>query len=432
MKIAKILARQILDSRGNPTVESDVILQNGIMGRASVPSGASKGTNEATELRDNNKIYNGKSVLKAVDNIETKISSSIVGLDIEDQKGLDQAMIDCDGTQNKTKLGANAILAVSLASSKAAAIYTQKNLFEYFSSLSEGKGDYQLPIPLMNVINGGAHAQNSTDIQEFMIMPKGAKTFSDALRMGVEVFHALREILTKSGFTTAVGDEGGFPLSFKKNLLNSNAKALEIISNAIEKAGYQVGKDIVFALDIAASEFYKDGKYFLKREGSVFTTNQMINFLKSLVEKYPIVSIEDGLSENDWAGWAKLTKILGDRVQLVGDDLLVTNTKFLAKAVEKGCGNAILVKPNQVGTLTETIQAIDLAKKSGWKAIVSHRSGETEDTTIADLSVGLSTGQIKCGSLSRTDRIAKYNQLLRIEEILKKDAKYSKYKIWHT
>lgn len=423
MKIRKIFGRQILDSRGQPTVEADVILQNGLMGRASIPSGASTGTYEALELRDNDpKKYYGKSVLKAVSNINTKISRVIVGLNALDQKKIDLTMINLDGTQNKSNLGANAILAVSLASAKAAATQKKLHFFEYLALIAKSKKPTLMPVPQMNVINGGAHAQNSTDIQEFMIIPKGAKSFSDALRMGAEIFQCLKEIFKKKGLPTTVGDEGGFPLHANQ-IKNPNIKALDLLTLVVAKAGYKLGKDVVFALDVAATEFYKNNRYVLKSADQSLTTDQMISYLKNLTKKYKIASIEDGLAEGDWDGWVKLNKQLGKRIQIVGDDLFVTNPKFLQKGIKLKAGNAIIIKLNQIGTLTETIQTINMAKKAGWNTIIAHRSGETEDTTIADLSVGLSAGQIKT-SLSRSERLAKYNQLLRIEEILGKRAEY--------
>lgn len=415
MKITKIYARQILDSRGNPTVEADVILENGIIGRAAVPSGASTGSNEALELRDNNpQVYLGKSVLQAVSNVNEKIASALIGKDVENQTEIDQTMIALDGTENKSSLGANAILAVSLAASKAAAQTQDKPLYSYYNSLSKVSHELLLPTPMMNIINGGKHANFATDIQEFMIFPIGAKTFSQALQMGAEIFHNLGKVLKENGYTTTVGDEGGYAPIVK----NGNAEALELISKAVQKSGYTLGTDIALGLDVAASELYNDGKYLLSTENKSLTTDEIIDWLAQLVEQFPIISIEDGLAESDWEGWQKLTQRLGDKVQLVGDDLLVTNTKFLQRAINEHAGNAILIKLNQIGTLTETINAINMADEAKWNSIASHRSGETEDTTIAHLAVGLGTGQIKTGSLSRTDRIAKYNELLRIEEEL--------------
>ncbi len=414
MTIQTIKGRQILDSRGNPTVEADVILEDGTLGRAAVPSGASTGTHEAVELRDDDKSkFGGKGVLKAVANINTEIAQALIGKDASDQKAIDQAMIDLDGTPNKGRLGANAILAVSLAAAKAAALSAKKPFYEYLGGLA-GTSSYTLPMPMMNVINGGQHAAGSTDIQEFMIIPTGAATFSDAIRMGSEVFQQLKKVLHDKDYATTVGDEGGYAPHVK----NGNAEALELISEAVKNAGYELGKDFVLALDVASSELYKDGKYHLETEGKTLTSDEMVAWYAELIEKFPIVSIEDGLAENDWDGWKKLTETLGSKIQLVGDDLLVTNTEFLKRGIEEKAGNAILIKLNQIGTLTETMNAIALASQNNWNAIVSHRSGETEDTSIAHLVVGLATGQIKTGSLSRTDRVAKYNELMRIEEQL--------------
>lgn len=422
MKISQIHARQILDSRGNPTVEADVTLENGIMGRASVPSGASTGANEALELRDKNpKLYLGKSVLKAVGNVNQKIAPVLIGQEVENQTKIDRTMIDLDATDNKSNLGANAILAVSLAVAKAAALSQNTPLFLYLNKLSQVNKAPALPLPMMNIINGGKHADFTTDIQEFMIMPVGAKTFSQALQMGAEVFQTLAKVLKDKGYETAVGDEGGFA----PRVRGGNKEPLQLISEAVEKAGYKLGQDIALALDIASSELYENGKYSLKTENRQLTSDEMIDWLEGLVRKYPIVSIEDGLSEEDWQGWQKLTAKLGDKIQLVADDLLVTNTHFLKRAIEEKSANAILIKLNQIGTLTETILAVKMASEAGWNSIISHRSGETEDTTIAHLAAGLSTGQIKCGSLSRTDRLAKYNELLRIEEILGNKALFS-------
>ncbi len=414
MKITSLHARQILDSRGNPTVEADVILEDGTLGRAAVPSGASTGSNEAIELRDGDeKKYLGKGVLKAVENVNTTIADALKGKDAADQKGIDKIMLDLDGTHNKSKLGANAILAVSLASAKAEAHAQKLPFFAYVQKLS-GTSKISLPLPMMNIINGGQHADFATDIQEFMILPVGAKSFSEALRMGSEIFHHLAKVLKAKGYATTVGDEGGYAPRVK----NGNAEALDLIIQAVTNAGYIPGEDVVFGLDVASSEFMKDGIYTLKAEKESFSSNQMVEWLGQLVENYPIVSIEDGLSESDWDGWKYLTKLLGNNVQLVGDDLLVTNTKFLEKAIAEKAGNAILVKVNQIGSLTETIEAVHMAQKAEWNSVMSHRSGETEDTTISHLAVGLNTGQIKTGSLSRTDRVAKYNELLRIEEQL--------------
>jgi len=421
MKIKSIHARQILDSRGNPTVECDVILENGVMGRAAVPSGASTGTHEAVELRDGDKSkYLGKGVLKAVENVNTEIAKTIVGMDSSLQKEIDEKMISFDGTENKGRLGANAILSVSLAIAKAAALNSDKPFFEYLNDLS-GSKDKSLPMPMMNIINGGQHAGFATDVQEFMIMPVGAKTFSDCIRMGAEVFHHLGKVLKANGYEKTVGDEGGYAPRVKKG----NAEALELISEAVKNAGYTLGKDIVFALDVASSEIFENGKYSLKTENKTLTSAEMVDWLVGLVDKYPIVSIEDGMAESDWDGWKLLTQKLGEKIQLVGDDLLVTNIKFLERGIAEKAANAILIKLNQIGTLTETIDCIKMAHQAGWNAVVSHRSGETEDTTISHLAVGLSTGQIKTGSLSRTDRVCKYNELLRIEELLGNEAELS-------
>ncbi|HEY9051230.1 MAG TPA: phosphopyruvate hydratase [Gammaproteobacteria bacterium] len=408
-KIIEIIGREILDSRGNPTVEADVVLESGIRGRAAVPSGASTGTREAIELRDGDKKrYLGKGVTKAVQNINTEIRKALIGMDTRDQKEIDRIMIELDGTENKARLGANALLAVSLAAAHAGAQYDKQALYVYL-----GKDKFTLPVPMMNIINGGSHADNSVDLQEFMILPVGAPSFREALRYGAEVFHTLKSVLHSRGMNTSVGDEGGFAPN-----LSSNEEAIEVILEAIEKAGYTAGKDIYLGLDCAASEFYKDGKYVLASEGKSFTSEEFVDYLANWVDKYPIISIEDGLDESDWAGWAVLTKKLGDKVQLVGDDLYVTNTKIFREGIEKNIANSILIKLNQIGTLTETIEAIEMAHHSNYTAVVSHRSGETEDSTIADLCVAMNTGQIKTGSLSRSDRIAKYNQLLRIEEAL--------------
>lgn len=415
MKISKIHARQVLDSRGNPTIETDVILENGAMGRAIVPSGASTGIHEALELRDNNsKIYNGKSVFKAVENVNIKINNALLGKDATQQEEIDKIMIELDGTENKSKLGANAILSVSIGVTKAAAISKNIPLFAYFGELANNPDSSLLPLPMMNIINGGKHANWAADLQEYLIFPVGASTFSDALRMGTEVFHALGSVLKDKGYNISVGDEGGYAPFVK----HGNTEPFDLISEAVEKAGYKIGEDIVFGLDGAASEFFSEGKYHLKAEGKTFSTDEMIDWLSGIVNKYPIVSLEDCLDQEDWEGWNKLTKKLGDKIQIVGDDLLVTNLEFLKKGISTNAANAILIKLNQIGTVTETLDAITTAHKNNWHAIVSHRSGETEDTTIAHLSVGLSTGQIKTGSLSRTDRVAKYNELLRIEEKL--------------
>jgi enolase len=406
--ITDIIAREILDSRGNPTVEVEVYVEGGVVGRAAVPSGASTGKFEAVELRDGDKKrYLGKGVLKAVKAVEEKIAPELVGLDATDQVMCDEIMIALDGTNNKSRLGANAILGVSLALAKAASQAHGLPLYRYIG----GAGSRTLPVPMMNIINGGAHANNGLDIQEFMIVPAGATSFSDALRMGAEVFHSLKGILSKKGLSTAVGDEGGFAPK-----LDSNRAAVDAVVEAVSKAGYRAGKDIFVALDCASSEFFRDGKY--EMEGKKLSSSDMVDYLEGLVRDYPIVSIEDGLSEEDWAGWAELTKRLGSRVQLVGDDLFVTNPEKLRQGIKAKVGNSILVKVNQIGTLTETLEAVETAKCAGYTAVISHRSGETEDTTIADISVATNAGQIKTGSASRTDRVAKYNQLLRIEEEL--------------
>ncbi len=414
--IVDVVAREILDSRGNPTVEADVLLESGVMGRAAVPSGASTGSREAIELRDGDAgRYLGKGVMQAVENINTEISEAIIGLDAQEQAFVDQTMIELDGTDNKSRLGANAILAVSMAVAKAAAEESGLPLYRYFG----GMAPMQMPVPMMNIINGGAHANNSLDIQEFMVMPVGANTFREAMRCGAEIFHALKKLLDKKGHSTAVGDEGGFAPN-----LSSHAEALEVIMQAIENAGYVPGQDVLLALDCAASEFYKDGKYHLSGEGLQLTSEQFTDYLANLVDRFPIVSIEDGMAEGDWDGWKVLTDRLGKNVQIVGDDLFVTNTRILKEGIQKGIGNSILIKINQIGTLSETFAAIEMAKRAGYTAVISHRSGETEDSTIADIAVGLNAGQIKTGSLSRSDRIAKYNQLLRIEEDLGDTASY--------
>ena len=414
--IVDIVGREILDSRGNPTVECDVLLESGVMGRAAVPSGASTGSREAIELRDGDKSrYLGKGVLKAVEHINTEISEAVLGLDASEQAFLDKTLIDLDGTENKSRLGANAMLAVSMAVARAAAEESGLPLYRYFG----GMNGCQLPVPMMNVINGGAHANNSLDLQEFMIIPVGAKTFREAVRYGAEVFHALKKILGDRGISTAVGDEGGFAPS-----VESHEAAILLILEAIDKAGYVAGEQIALGLDCAASEFYKDGKYVLAGENLSLTAESWTDMLASWVDKYPIISIEDGMHEGDWDGWKHLTERLGKRVQLVGDDLFVTNTKILQEGIEKGIANSILIKINQIGTLTETFAAIEMAKRAGYTAVISHRSGETEDSTIADIAVGTNAGQIKTGSLSRSDRIAKYNQLLRIEEDLGDIASY--------
>lgn len=413
--IKDIKARQVIDSRGNPTVESDVILEDGSKGRGISPSGASTGSREAIELRDGDKSkFGGKGVLTAVNNINTEIKDKLVGMDATDQKAIDMAMIELDGTDNKARLGANAILAVSIATARAAAVSKGVELFEYLKT-----DDYQMPVPMMNIINGGEHADNSVDFQEFMIMPVGAPTMSEALRYGAEVFHALKKVLHDKGYNTAVGDEGGFAPDLK-----SNEEALQVILEAIEAAGYKAGDDIMIAMDSASSELYKDGVYTLASEGRSLTSEGMVDLLSEWVTNYPIISIEDGLDESDWDGFKYQTEKDGKRLQIVGDDLFVTNPKILAEGIEKGIANSILIKINQIGTLTETFEAIAMAKKAGYTAVVSHRSGETEDTTIADIAVATGCGQIKTGSMSRTDRIAKYNQLIRIEEMLGDAAVY--------
>ena len=414
--IVDIVGREILDSRGNPTVECDVLLESGTMGRAAVPSGASTGSREAIELRDGDKNrYGGKGVLKAVEHINTEISEAVLGLDSTEQAFLDKTLIDLDGTENKSRLGANAMLAVSMAVARAAAEESGLPLYRYFG----GMGGMQMPVPMMNVINGGAHANNNLDLQEFMILPLGAPTFRDAVRHGAEVFHALKKIIDGRGMSTAVGDEGGFA----PNVANHEA-AIELILEAIDKAGYTAGQQIAIGLDCAASEFYKDGRYHLAGEGLQLSAAEWTDMLATWCDKYPIVSIEDGMHEGDWDGWKLLTERLGRNVQLVGDDLFVTNTKILEEGIAKGVANSILIKINQIGTLTETFAAIEMAKRAGYTAVISHRSGETEDSTIADIAVGTNAGQIKTGSMSRSDRIAKYNQLLRIEEDLGEIARY--------
>ena len=414
--IVDIVGREILDSRGNPTVECDVLLESGVMGRAAVPSGASTGSREAIELRDGDKSrYLGKGVLKAVEHINTEISEAVLGLDASEQSFLDKTLIDLDGTENKSRLGANAMLAVSMAVARAAAEESGLPLYRYFG----GMNACQLPVPMMNVINGGAHANNNLDLQEFMIMPVGAPSFREAVRYGAEVFHALKKIIHDKGMSVAVGDEGGFA----PNVPNHEA-AIQMILEAISAAGYTPGEQIAIGLDCAASEFYKDGKYELEGEGLSLTGEQWIDMLANWVDKYPIISIEDGMAEGDWDGWKLLTDRLSKKVQIVGDDLFVTNTKILKEGIDKGIANSILIKINQIGTLTETFAAIEMAKRAGYTAVISHRSGETEDSTIADIAVGLNAGQIKTGSMSRSDRMAKYNQLLRIEEDLGDVAEY--------
>ena len=415
-EIADIVAREILDSRGNPTVECDVLLESGVMGRAAVPSGASTGSREAIELRDGDKSrYLGKGVLKAVEHVNTEISEAVLGLDASEQAFLDRTLIDLDGTDNKSRLGANATLAVSMAVARAAAEESGLPLYRYFG----GSGAMQMPVPMMNVINGGAHANNNLDLQEFMIIPVGAPSFREAVRYGAEVFHALKKILADKGISTAVGDEGGFAPS-----VASHEAAIQMILEAIDKAGYTAGSQIAIGLDCAASEFYKEGKYKLDGEGLTLTAPEWTDILSSWCDKYPIISIEDGMAEGDWDGWKHLNDRLGSKVQIVGDDLFVTNTKILKEGIEKRVANSILIKINQIGTLTETFAAIEMAKRAGWTAVISHRSGETEDSTIADIAVGTNAGQIKTGSMSRSDRIAKYNQLLRIEEDLGDVASY--------
>ncbi|MDO1509479.1 MULTISPECIES: phosphopyruvate hydratase [unclassified Neisseria] len=414
--IIDIFAREILDSRGNPTIECDVLLESGVMGRAAVPSGASTGQKEALELRDGDKSrYLGKGVLQAAEHVNNEIAQALIGLDASEQSYIDQVMIELDGTDNKGRLGANATLAVSMAVARAAAEDAGLPLYRYLG----GAGPMAMPVPMMNVINGGAHANNSLDIQEFMIMPVGAKSFREALRCGAEIFHALKKLCDSKGFPTTVGDEGGFAPN-----LGSHEEALQLIQEAVTAAGYVPGEDVLFALDCASSEFYKDGKYHLSAEGLALSSEEFADYLAKLVNTYPIVSIEDGMDENDWAGWKHLTEKLGGKVQLVGDDLFVTNPKILAEGIEKGVANALLVKVNQIGTLSETLKAVELAKRNRYTSVMSHRSGETEDSTIADLAVATNCMQIKTGSLSRSDRMAKYNQLLRIEEELAEAAYY--------
>jgi enolase len=416
-KIVDIRGREIIDSRGNPTVEADVLLDSGVLGRAAVPSGASTGSREAVELRDGDKKrYMGKGVLNAVANINGELKKSLLGRDPRDQAGLDQRMIELDGTENKGRLGANALLAVSMATAHAAAHDAKQSLFRYIG----GAGPKTLPVPMMNIINGGAHADNSVDIQEFMILPVGATSFSEALRQGAEIFHTLKKVLHDRKLATSVGDEGGFAPD-----LPSNEAALETILEAIDRAGYKAGRDIYLGLDVASTEFFKDGIYDLESEGRKFTATQFADYLEGLVNRYPIITVEDGMSEGDWAGWALLTQRLGKRVQLVGDDLFVTNTKILKEGIDKHIANSILIKVNQIGTLTETYAAINMAADAKYSAVVSHRSGETEDSTIADIAVATRATQIKTGSMSRSDRIAKYNQLLRIEAELGGEARYA-------
>jgi enolase len=414
--IVDVIAREILDSRGNPTVEADVLLESGVLGRAAVPSGASTGSREAIELRDGDKArYLGKGVLKAVENVNTEIAEAVLGLDVEEQHLIDQTLIDLDGTDNKARLGANAILAVSMACARAAAEDAGLPLYRYLG----GAGPMHLPVPMMNIVNGGAHANNSVDMQEFMVIPAGLPSFREALRCGAEVFHALKKLLDKAGHPTTVGDEGGFAPNFK-----SNEEALRFIMEAIAAAGYTPGRDVLIGLDCAASEFYKDGRYVLESEGLKLTSAEFGDYLAAWVDKYPIVSIEDGMAEGDWDGWALHTAKLGKKIQIVGDDLFVTNAKILREGIARNIANSILIKVNQIGTVSETFDAIETAKRAGYTAVISHRSGETEDAFIADLAVGSNALQIKTGSLSRADRMAKYNQLLRIEEELAERARY--------
>src|SRR5687768_1787973 len=415
--IVEVVAREILDSRGNPTVEADVLVESGAMGRAAVPSGASTGSREAIELRDGDaRRYGGKGVQKAVDHVNTEICEAILGLDVSEQSHIDAVLCELDGTENKSRLGANAILAVSVAAAKAAAEESGLSLYRYFG----GSGPKRMPVPMMNVINGGAHANNSLDLQEFMILPVGLPSFREALRCGAEIFQTLKKMLDKEGMSTTVGDEGGFAPS-----LPNNEAAIQWILRAIEEAGYQPGSDVLVGLDCAASEFFKDGKYRFEAEKLAYSPAQFVDLLTGWCDKYPIITVEDGMAEQDWDGWELLTERLGDRVQLVGDDVFVTNTKILAEGIRRGVANSILIKINQIGTLSETFEAIEMAKQAGYTAVISHRSGETEDSTIADIAVGLNAMQIKTGSLSRSDRTAKYNQLLRIEEELGEGARYA-------
>jgi len=415
-KIANIIAREIIDSRGNPTVEADVTLENGTVGRAAVPSGASTGVREAIELRDGGSRYLGKGVQTAVANVNGEISDTIIGLDATDQATLDKKLIDLDGTDNKQRLGANALLAASMATAHAAANNAGVGLYQYLG----GNSQYKMPVPMMNIINGGSHADNSVDMQEFMILPVGVASLSEAIRCGAEIFHTLKKVLSDQGMSTAVGDEGGFAPD-----LSSNEAAIEVILEAIDRAGYVAGKDVFLGLDCASSEYYKDGKYVFSSENRSFNAAEMVDFLAGWVEKYPIISIEDGMDEGDWDGWKLLTERLGDKVQLVGDDLFVTNPAIFKEGIDKDIANSILIKLNQIGTLSETLEAIQMAHDNGYTAVISHRSGETEDVTIADLAVATNAGQIKTGSLSRSDRIAKYNQLLRIEQALGSNASYA-------
>ena len=414
-EIISVKSIQVLDSRGNPTVEAEVTLKDGTSGRASVPSGASTGSREAVELRDgNNEIYLGKGVLAAVENINSEIQTALIGHDIYDQSSIDQIMIDLDGTENKSRLGANAILAVSLACIKAASASKKTDLFRYLSD-----GPYSFPVPMMNIINGGEHANNNIDIQEFMILPVNFERFSDALRAGVEIFHSLKDVLDKQGMSTAVGDEGGFAPNLKNNVA-----AIETIIEAIESRGYEAGNDILIGLDVASTEFYRDGKYHLSSEGKSFDSAQFVDYLTQMVDQYPIITIEDGMAEDDWGGWKLLSDAIGEKVQLVGDDLFVTNPSILKQGIDQGIANSILIKPNQIGTLTETLEAVSLANRNGYTSVISHRSGETSDYTIADISMNPKISQIKTGSLCRSDRIEKYNQLLRIESIVGDQAEY--------
>ena len=414
-EIISVKSIQVLDSRGNPTVEAEVTLKDGTSGRASVPSGASTGSREAVELRDgNNEIYLGKGVLAAVENINSEIQTALIGHDIYDQSSIDQIMIDLDGTENKSRLGANAILAVSLACIKAAAASKRTDLFRYLSD-----GPYSFPVPMMNIINGGEHANNNIDIQEFMILPVNFERFSDALRAGVEIFHSLKDVLDKRGMSTAVGDEGGFAPNLKNNVA-----AVETIIEAIESRGYEAGNDILIGLDVASTEFYRDGKYHLSSEDKSFDSAQFVDYLTQMVDQYPIITIEDGMAEDDWGGWKLLSDAIGEKVQLVGDDLFVTNPSILKQGIDQGIANSILIKPNQIGTLTETLEAVSLANRNGYTSVISHRSGETSDYTIADISMNPKISQIKTGSLCRSDRIEKYNQLLRIESIVGDQAEY--------
>jgi len=422
-EIIDVYAREVLDSRGNPTVEADVVLESGVMGRAIVPSGASTGEREALELRDGGARYLGKGVAKAVKNVIDIIGPAVTGFDASEQAVIDGMMIALDGTESKKKLGANAILAVSLAVAKAAADEAGLPLYQYLG----GPNAKELPVPMMNVLNGGAHADNNVDFQEFMIIPAGAKSCAEAIRMGAEVFHNLKAVLKKKGYNTAVGDEGGFAPNLK-----SNEEAVQVILEAVQKAGYKAGKDVLLGLDVASSEFYKNGVYHLEGEGKKFTAEKMVRFYEDWIRQYPIITIEDGMSEKDWKGWKMLTDHLGSKIQLVGDDIFVTNTKIFKKGIDEGIGNSILIKLNQIGSLTETLDAIEMAKRAGYTAVVSHRSGESEDATIADLAVATNAGQIKTGSLSRTDRIAKYNQLIRIEEELGDAARYRGKEVFYS